>query len=48
MVTVKDIRSVVLKSCKDIAANELGARMAQLKAEWEKPQACVPSSLLKI
>jgi hypothetical protein len=48
MVTVKDIRSVVLKSCKDIAVNELGAKVAQLKAEWEKPQACVSSPLLKI
>jgi hypothetical protein len=48
MVTVKDIRSVVLKSCKDIEANELGAKVALLKAEWEKPLACVSTPMLKI
>lgn len=48
MVTVKDIRSVVLRSCKDIEANELGAKVAQLTAEWEKPVTCVSSPILKI
>lgn len=48
MVTVKDIRSVVLKSCNDIEANKLAAKVAQLKAEWEKPVACVSSPILKI
>ncbi|KAF7719702.1 Uncharacterized protein PECH_008888 [Penicillium ucsense] len=48
MVTVKDIRSVVLKSCKDIEINQLGAKVAQVKAEWEKPSACTPSIILKI
>lgn len=48
MVTVKDIRSVVLKSCKDIEANKLEAKVAQLKAEWEMPVVCVSSPILKI
>ncbi|KAJ5174688.1 uncharacterized protein N7482_000565 [Penicillium canariense] len=48
MVTVKDMRSVVLKSCKDIAAKDIGAKVALLKAEWEKPVSCVQSSVLKI
>lgn len=48
MVTVKDIRSVVLKSCKDIEINQLGAKVAQLQAEWEKPSACASTPILKI
>lgn len=41
MVTVNEMRSVVLKSCKDVSAREIGARVAQLKAEWEQSGSCV-------
>lgn len=46
IVTVNEIRSVVLKSCKDVSAREIGARVAQLKTEWEKSGSCVQSTML--
>lgn len=48
MVTINEMRSVVLKSCKDIGAKDIGAKVAQMKAEWEKTQSCVQSPLLNI
>lgn len=36
MVTINEMRSVVLKSCKDIAAKEIGAKVAQMKADWDR------------
>ncbi|KAJ5103700.1 hypothetical protein N7532_004229 [Penicillium argentinense] len=46
LVTVNEMRSVVLKSCKDIAAKELVAKVAQLKVDWEKTGSCTPGSVL--
>lgn len=48
IVTVNGRRSVVLKSCKDIAVKEIGAKVALMKAEWDKSETCVPSPLLSI
>ena len=46
MVTVGQMKSVVLKSCKDVSAKDIGARAAQLKADWEKSASCVQTTLL--
>ncbi|KAJ5574038.1 uncharacterized protein N7459_008465 [Penicillium hispanicum] len=46
MVTVNEMRSVVLKSCKDVAARDIGTKVSQLKAEWEKTSPCVPTPIL--
>lgn len=46
IVTINEMRSVVLKSCKDIAVKELGAKVALMKAEWDKAGSCVPSPVL--
>lgn len=48
LVTVNERRSVVLKSCKDIAVKEIGAKVALMKAEWDTAGSCVPSPLLSI
>ncbi|KAJ5240139.1 hypothetical protein N7468_004758 [Penicillium chermesinum] len=48
IVTVNEMRSVVLRSCKDIAASELPAKVAVLKAEWEKPASCVKAPLVSV
>lgn len=45
IVVINEIRSVVLKSCKDIAAKEIGAKVAQMKAEWDKAGSCVQNSV---
>ncbi|KAJ5095562.1 hypothetical protein NUU61_004918 [Penicillium alfredii] len=45
IVTVNQMRSVVLKSCKDVSAKEIGTRVAGLKAEWDKSGSCVQSPL---
>ncbi|KAJ5888527.1 hypothetical protein N7495_008568 [Penicillium taxi] len=47
LVTINDMKSVVLKSCKDIAAKDLGAKVAKLKADWVKP-ACVQTPVINI
>ncbi|KAJ5266840.1 hypothetical protein N7478_009648 [Penicillium angulare] len=48
-VTVNGSKSVVLKSCKDIAAKEIGAKVASLKAEWENKTPCsVSNPLMRI
>ncbi|KAJ5468074.1 hypothetical protein N7475_005826 [Penicillium sp. IBT 31633x] len=36
MVTVGEIKSVVLKSCKDVSAKDIGLKAAQLSADWGK------------
>ncbi|KAJ6033411.1 uncharacterized protein N7446_008296 [Penicillium canescens] len=41
IVTVKEMKSVVLKSCKDVSAKNIGMRAAQLKADWDKSASCV-------
>lgn len=48
MVTINEMRSVVLKSCKDIAAKEIGAKVAQMKADWDKAVSCVQSPALEL
>ncbi|KAJ5155991.1 hypothetical protein N7492_008794 [Penicillium capsulatum] len=48
IVTVNDMRSVVLKSCKDIAVKEIGAKVALMKAGWDKAGSCATSPLLSI
>lgn len=48
IVTVNEMRSVVLKSCRDIALKELPTKIAALKNEWEKPTSCVKSPALGI
>lgn len=48
IVTINEMRSVVLKSCKDIAAKEIGARVAQMKADWAKAASCAQSPVLGI
>ncbi|KAJ5760418.1 hypothetical protein N7520_007574 [Penicillium odoratum] len=47
LVTIKNLKSVVLKSCKDIAAKDIGAKVALLKADWDKAASC-PVSVLRI
>ncbi|CAI7597437.1 unnamed protein product [Penicillium discolor] len=46
MVTVGQMKSVVLKSCKDVSAKDIGARAAQLKADPEKSASCVQTTPL--
>ena len=41
IVTVKEMKSVVLKSCKNVSAKNIGMRAAQLKADWDKSASCV-------
>jgi hypothetical protein len=41
IVTVKEMKSVVLKSSKDVSAKDIGARAAQLNADWDKSASCV-------
>lgn len=48
IVSVNEMRSVVLKSCSNIAAKEIGAKVAVLKQEWEKPTICTQAPLLSI
>lgn len=48
IVTINEMRSVVLKSCKDIASKEIGAKVSQLKADWDKAGSCVQSPVLSI
>lgn len=48
IVTINEMRSVVLKSCKDIATKEIGAKVAQMKADWDKAGYCAQSPLLGI
>jgi hypothetical protein len=48
IVTINNMRSVVLKSCKDIASKEIGAKVSQLKADWDKAGSCVQSPVLSI
>lgn len=36
IVTVGQLKSVVLKSCKEVSAREIGARAVELKADWDK------------
>ncbi|PYH89452.1 hypothetical protein BO71DRAFT_403055 [Aspergillus ellipticus CBS 707.79] len=36
LVTVNQMRSVVLKSCADVQTREIGAKVAQLKVGWER------------
>jgi hypothetical protein len=46
IVTVKEMKSVVLKSCKDVSAKDLGVRAAQLKADWDKSASCVKAPVM--
>ncbi|KAJ5723202.1 hypothetical protein N7488_001237 [Penicillium malachiteum] len=49
IVTVNEMKSVVLKSCKDIAPKEIIAKVAVLKSEWEnKAPSCVSAPILSI
>ena len=49
VVTVNEMKSVVLKSCKDIGTNQIAAKVAVLKSEWEtKAVSCVPAPVLRI
>jgi hypothetical protein len=48
MVTVGQMKSVVLKSCRDVSAKDIGARVAQLKADWDKSATCVQTSVLNV
>ncbi|KAJ5924596.1 hypothetical protein N7466_008783 [Penicillium verhagenii] len=48
LVTVNGMQSVVLKSCKDVAPKDLGAKIALVQADWEKTSSCSPLSVLKI
>ncbi|OQD76002.1 hypothetical protein PENDEC_c005G02216 [Penicillium decumbens] len=48
IVTINEMRSVVLKSCRDIAAKEIGAKVSQMKADWDKAGSCVQSPVLRI
>lgn len=47
IVTINEMRSVVLKSCKDIAAKDIGKKVAQLEAESDKTGSCVQTSVLR-
>ncbi|KAJ5601835.1 hypothetical protein N7510_011369 [Penicillium lagena] len=44
IVPINEMRSVVLKSCSDVSAKDIGAKVAKLKAEWDAP--CGQSVLL--
>jgi hypothetical protein len=46
LVTVNEMRSVVLKSCKDIAAKDIVKKVAQFKNEWGKTGSCTPVTAL--
>ncbi|KAJ5773562.1 hypothetical protein N7457_008458 [Penicillium paradoxum] len=46
IVTVGHMKTVVLKSCKDVSAKEIGARAAQLKSDWDKSTPCSQTTLL--
>jgi hypothetical protein len=46
LITVGQMKSVVLKSCKDVSAKDIGARAAQLKADWDKSATCVQTTPL--
>ncbi|KAJ5141476.1 hypothetical protein N7526_002471 [Penicillium atrosanguineum] len=48
IVNINNMRSVVLKSCKDIASKEIGAKVSQMKADWDKAGTCVQSPILGI
>lgn len=48
LVTIKDMQSVVLKSCKDIAVKDISAKVALLKADWDKTASCVPVPALRV
>ncbi|KAL4979335.1 hypothetical protein BDW66DRAFT_128241 [Aspergillus desertorum] len=38
IVVVNQLKSVVLRSCGDVQLKDIGAKLAQLKPGWEKPQ----------
>ncbi|KAJ5808554.1 hypothetical protein N7474_009823 [Penicillium riverlandense] len=44
IVPINEMRSVVLKSCSDVSAKDIGAKVAKLKAEWDAP--CGQNALL--
>lgn len=46
LVTINELRSVVLKSCKHIAAKEIVKKVAQLKDDWEKTASCAQTPIL--
>ncbi|KAJ5861531.1 uncharacterized protein N7529_008841 [Penicillium soppii] len=48
IVTVGQMKSVVLKSCRDVSAKDIGARVTQLKAGWDKSATCVQTSAVNV
>lgn len=48
VVAINGMRSVVLKSCKDIAVKDIRAEVAQMKARWDKAGSCVQSPVMGI
>lgn len=46
IVTINEMRSVVLKSCKDIAVKDIANKVSQLKGDWDKIGSCAQSPIL--
>lgn len=48
IVTVGSMKSVVLKSCRDVCAKDICAKVAQLKADWDNSATCVQTPVLTV
>jgi hypothetical protein len=47
IVTINEMRSVVLKSCKDIATKDIVKKVSQLEGDGDKTGSCIQTSILK-